>query len=193
MFRLLFSPRKGDEVAFTGRIPEGTLSLAAPANQGFAASESRRISLAGARLWKAATPWVSESTEAHLRNFPPAIHPREPPVTVCLCSSSSASEHLTYALRALCGNSVVCAIENCVVLVQKLWRSGILCGKRRKNRTKTATVKNFQTVASASIFAGKSLILHSTKCARPRQVAASRCSVDSRGWLSPRECRPSKC
>ena len=81
MFCLLFSPRKGDEVAFTGRIPDGTLPLAAAANPGFAASESRRIGPAEARLFgRPQRPGYSESAEASPKFSPPAIHPREPPV-----------------------------------------------------------------------------------------------------------------
>jgi hypothetical protein len=43
---------------------------------------------------------------------PPAIHPREPPVSVSLCSPAERSEHLTHALSALCGKSVSGATEN---------------------------------------------------------------------------------
>ena len=66
-----FSPRKGDEVAFRGRIPEGTHSVAAAANQGFAASENRRFGLAGARLWKGRNALGSQKAPKRIsENFP---------------------------------------------------------------------------------------------------------------------------
>lgn len=51
---------------------------------------------------------------------------------------SRRSGHLTHAVGALCGNPLPRAIEIWLALVQKLWRTEVVCGKPRKSGTKTA-------------------------------------------------------
>ena len=45
------------------------------------------------------------------------------------------------------------ATKNCSLVVQKLWRNGILCGKERKNRKKKTRRENFLT--RGTVAAGK--------------------------------------
>ena len=64
--------------------------------------------------------------------IPPADHPRELPGAVGSVTLNRASRHLKHALTALCRYSVARAITNLLAGVKKLWRTGLVCGNRRK-------------------------------------------------------------
>lgn len=57
------------------------------------------------------------------RRVPPAL-PRSP---------AGPARHLTFALLLLCGRADGVATGNCSLLVNKLWRSELPCGNRRKS------------------------------------------------------------
>jgi hypothetical protein len=57
------------------------------------------------------------------RRVPPAL-PRSP---------AGPAKHLTFALLILCGRADGVATVNCSLLVNKLWRSELPCGNRRKS------------------------------------------------------------
>src|SRR6266568_5653070 len=40
-------------------------------------------------------PWLFQKAPKRISKFPPAIHPREPPVTVCLCSSLQRIQNIS--------------------------------------------------------------------------------------------------
>jgi hypothetical protein len=54
------------------------------------------------------------------------------------CNRTAHSRHRTSALAVLCLNNNASAIENPCSVVNKLWRTALLCGNHRKNRRESA-------------------------------------------------------
>jgi hypothetical protein len=64
----------------------------------------------------------------------PAISPEGAPlVSLHFLQTPQRSEHLTHAVKALCGKADFLAMEKLGLLVQKLWRMKLPCGKRSRN------------------------------------------------------------
>ncbi len=63
----------------------------------------------------------------------PAIHPRESPGTVVLSRCTGQTLNYRACVKAICVSQDSVSSKNCIAFVQKLWTTGICCGKRRKS------------------------------------------------------------
>jgi hypothetical protein len=95
------------------------------------------VLLLGGLFEEAATPGFFKSPK-RVFELPPSNSPSRIAGSRLLCRNFQQSKHLTHALGTLCFTTEFPAIEKLALLVHKLCRTHILCGKRWKNRLQDA-------------------------------------------------------